>query len=250
MARGNSRGNSNRGRGHRGGPSARGNNQGRGRGYGRGFGKGKGRADFPPEDSSIIDFPVQIWRDYDGESQPLKDAPSHFSCPGYDSNRGSFTSTGRGRGRGRVYNGRGKNNGSTPTSRANTPSRGRGNGGSFDGGRKHVGLGSPPQPVKQKPKSKWAKDAPLSSLLYETRPLLRPIVFVRSTVTPFLFQHEGELLKPGVEAAGQCTLIGSSLHSSECGGSFRCRGRKSYANGGPRCPGFQRNGPGGRRIWR
>ncbi|KAL1728077.1 hypothetical protein EV714DRAFT_215934 [Schizophyllum commune] len=42
-------------------------------------------------------------------------------------------------------------------------------------------------------------NAPLSSLLYEERPLLRPIVFVRSTLTATLFQEEEEIFEPGVE---------------------------------------------------
>ena len=45
-------------------------------------------------------------------------------------------------------------------------------------------------------------NAPLSSLLYEERPLLRPIVFVRSTLTATLFQEEEEIFEPGVEEIG------------------------------------------------
>lgn len=53
--------------------------------------------------------------------------------------------------------------------------------------------------MKQQTQPRLGPDAPLSKLLYETRPLLRPIIFTRSTATPFLFQYEEELLKPVVE---------------------------------------------------
>ena len=44
--------------------------------------------------------------------------------------------------------------------------------------------------------------APLSQLLFEDRPYLKPIVFVRSTITPSLFMDEEEIFEPVVEAAG------------------------------------------------
>lgn len=46
------------------------------------------------------------------------------------------------------------------------------------------------------------KDAPLSDLLYSERPLLRPVKFVRATLTPFLFQNSEDVLKSAVEAKG------------------------------------------------
>ena len=67
----------------------------------------------------------------------------------------------------------------------------------FRGGRggRGRGGGGPPQ--------KSRLDAPLTRLLYEDRPLLRPIVFVPSTLNPVLFDQEDEdLLKPGVEEVG------------------------------------------------
>ena len=66
----------------------------------------------------------------------------------------------------------------------------------FRGGRGGGGRGGgPPQ--------KSRLDAPLTRLLYEDRPLLRPIVFVPSTLNPVLFDQEDEdLLKPGVEEVG------------------------------------------------
>lgn len=42
----------------------------------------------------------------------------------------------------------------------------------------------------------------LSKLLHEDRPFLRPIVFVRSVQTPFLFQVEEDILKPVIEEIG------------------------------------------------
>ncbi|KAI0315176.1 hypothetical protein OF83DRAFT_1174066 [Amylostereum chailletii] len=44
--------------------------------------------------------------------------------------------------------------------------------------------------------------APLSQLLYEDRPLLKPIVFVRSEITPKLFMEEEEIFKPVADEAG------------------------------------------------
>ena len=46
----------------------------------------------------------------------------------------------------------------------------------------------------------------LSQLLYEDRPLLKPISFVRSKLTPTLFLKEEEIFKPVAEEAGQCTV--------------------------------------------
>ena len=128
------------------------------------------------------------------------------------------------RGRGRGYGERGFNRGSrgsAPFPRTNTPSRGnpafqpgastssRGNGAfqsrsstpsrGIRGGHSHPGIGLLPQPTR---KSKLGSSAPLSSLLYESRPLLRPVVFVRSSLAPVLFQQEEELLQPTVEEIG------------------------------------------------
>jgi hypothetical protein len=49
---------------------------------------------------------------------------------------------------------------------------------------------------------KLRPDAPLTSLLYQERPLLRPIVFVPSVLNPTLFDQDETLLKPGVEEIG------------------------------------------------
>ncbi len=131
------------------------------------------------------------------------------------------------RGRGRGNRGRGYRcpRGPTPVPRTSTPSRGnstfqprastpsRGNGvfqsrsstpsRGMGSGHGHPGLG---RPAQQQTKSKLGSSAPLSSLLYESRPLLRPVVFVKSTLTPFLFQEEEELLKPTMEDMSTCLV--------------------------------------------
>lgn len=56
-------------------------------------------------------------------------------------------------------------------------------------------------------KSKLHGGASLSKLLYEDRPLLRPIMFVPSLATPKLFQDEEELLQPLAEEAGELHVI-------------------------------------------
>lgn len=48
---------------------------------------------------------------------------------------------------------------------------------------------------------------PLSKLLNEDRPLLRPVIFVRSVHTATLFREEEEILKPLAEEVGQSTLL-------------------------------------------
>lgn len=45
-------------------------------------------------------------------------------------------------------------------------------------------------------------DGPLSAKFYEERPFLRPVIFVASTATPFLFQEEEEIFQPVVEEVG------------------------------------------------
>ncbi|KAI9571623.1 hypothetical protein HD554DRAFT_2168881 [Boletus coccyginus] len=99
----------------------------------------------------------------------------------------------------------------TPSRGANSPwrgastprGRGRGSWRPDDGGdrfqsgppHRRLGLGS-------KARTNIGRDAPLSSLLYSERPLLRPITFVRATLTPFLFQHSEDVLEPVADSAG------------------------------------------------
>jgi hypothetical protein len=50
--------------------------------------------------------------------------------------------------------------------------------------------------------TKLGTGTPLSRVLYEDRPFLRPVVFVRAEHTPFLFQEEEDILQPGMEDVG------------------------------------------------
>ncbi|CAA7260811.1 unnamed protein product [Cyclocybe aegerita] len=122
-------------------------------------------------------------------------------CADAPPSRGNATPRGRGRGRGGPMSG--------PNSGASTPSRGRGRGGyDFSGGRGSRGRDG----IGASPRGGRGRGAPmpvpmhrqlnitLSGLLYQERPLLRPIVFVPSVLTRVLFQEDdSELLKPGVE---------------------------------------------------
>ena len=108
---------------------------------------------------------------------------------------------------------------SAPNSEPHTPNRGRGNRG-FRGrgrGRGHLEINSPNRysdigigtssNVRGRGRGgrfqqRLRPDAPLTSLLYQERPLLRPIVFVPSTLHPVLFDQVEDLLKPVVEEVG------------------------------------------------
>jgi hypothetical protein len=103
---------------------------------------------------------------------------------------------------------------SAPNSEPHTPSRGRGRGFRGRGRRGHsemnfrnrnsdIGFGASPS-IRGRGggTQKLRLDAPLSRLLYEDRPLLRPIVFVPSAFHPVLFDQDEDLLKPGVEEVG------------------------------------------------
>ncbi|KAH0828093.1 hypothetical protein J3R83DRAFT_3752 [Lanmaoa asiatica] len=68
--------------------------------------------------------------------------------------------------------------------------------------RPHLGVGVG---VGAKARTTIGRDASLSDLLYSERPLLRPVKFVRATLTPFLFQHSEEVLKPALQAAADTT---------------------------------------------
>jgi hypothetical protein len=72
--------------------------------------------------------------------------------------------------------------------------------GERDRGGKRAGMGySRPRLFQEK--------APLSQLLFESRPLLKPIKFVRSEHTPTLFLDEEEIFKPVAEEAGRCIVF-------------------------------------------
>ncbi|KAF8658390.1 hypothetical protein AX16_001999 [Volvariella volvacea WC 439] len=171
-----------RGRGGRGGGGefmGRGMGGGRGRG-GRGFrGGGWGRGG-PPSlrgDADFfdngMDFVIQQWPANNGPARGSRGRGSGPSTPGRS---GSNTPRGRGR--------------PPPTRGTDSPrARGRGDGGNRGG--RGGGRGNKALP-----------NAPLSQLLAEDRPYLRPIIFVRSIQTPFLFRVEEEIFRPVAEEVG------------------------------------------------
>ncbi|KAI0661398.1 hypothetical protein C8Q70DRAFT_1052478 [Cubamyces menziesii] len=103
---------------------------------------------------------------------------------------GGFRARGRGRG------GHTPGLGSQPTRGYNHPSqnRGRGRGEITDTTQRTYGHG-------RDLATKLKAGAPLSKVLYEDRPFLRPVIFVRSVNNPTLFQQEEEIFQPVVEAA-------------------------------------------------
>ena len=131
----------------------------------------------------------------------------------HDSNRGSATPRGARAQSQPSYNTRSRKN--MPTRGMATP-RGRGRGAGSDsypsrsrglGGKGGIGDTSPRGRGKGRHGgggSRLLSDAaPLSSLLYQERPLLRPVVFVRSVLSSTLFQEEDEIFKPVTEEVGE-----------------------------------------------
>ena len=87
-------------------------------------------------------------------------------------------------------------------------SRGRGGHQQSRGRYSDSGIGaSPNDRDRNRGTQKLRPDAPLTQLLYQARPLLRPIVFVPSVLNPFLFDRDEALLKPGVEEVGMFFII-------------------------------------------
>lgn len=132
-----------------------------------------------------------------GAGTPLRGAGVDSPQRGNSTPRGSGSSRGRGRGRGR--------------------GKGRGGGGvrwEFDNGgdvftssrRPHFGVGVDAG-AQARTRTKIGKDASLSELLYSERPLLRPVKFVRATLTPFLFQNSEEVFGPALDVAGEKNLV-------------------------------------------
>ncbi|KAJ6526928.1 hypothetical protein DFH09DRAFT_1264106 [Mycena vulgaris] len=161
------RGNNNNdrgGRGARGGPRGQ---PGRGRARGRGRGRGRGGPGY--DLSTETDFIIQVYPDNSTNRGGYASPGSRGRGLGSPS-RGHESPRGRGRGRGDF---------DSPRGRGDFGGRGRGRGG-----------------------PRLRPDAPLSKLLYEERPLLRPIKFVRSVHHATLFQEEEELLQPVVEDVG------------------------------------------------
>lgn len=90
------------------------------------------------------------------------------------------------------------------------PSRGRGRGrGDFIPNDARGGRGS-------RGGNYTRKSGPLSEQLYQERPFLRPITFVKSQLTPSLFMDEEEIFEPVVEAAGAYLCRLSYLFISAC----------------------------------
>ncbi|KAF8893608.1 hypothetical protein BD779DRAFT_1507251 [Infundibulicybe gibba] len=166
----------NRGRGSRGVP--RGPFRGRYRGSAPGRGRGRGAFHSGGEFADGFDYPVQIWPDVESERFVNRGSPSPRP-----------------------------NGHSTNNSGANTPKRGRGRGGRGRGDsplrRSPRGFGSPASGRgRGRGGSKLKPDAPLSNLLYQERPFLRPVIFVPSLHTRVLFQEEEEIFKAVVEEVG------------------------------------------------
>lgn len=200
----------------RGSKSGRGSNRGGGFRGGRGDGRGRGRG--TPDSNrgrgggkyismNEIESEIQQYAEEPGTLVSMPQSQTNiqfiFSALVYHTDgpkRGSYTPGSRGRGGGSGYptprgtstpRGRGRGNSGRQTPNYNgSPSRGRGQP-SFYGPQR--GRGS---------KSKSGPNAPLSKLLYEDRPMLKPIVFVRSVHTATLFKEEEDILKAAVEKPG------------------------------------------------
>ncbi|GLB44985.1 putative R3H domain containing protein [Lyophyllum shimeji] len=114
-----------------------------------------------------------------GEVFLVAENHQHISGPASRGGRGSGAHIPRGRGRGAFGD--------------DSSLRGRGRG---------VGDQSPRGRGYGRGKSKLRPDAPLSGLLYQERPLLRPVKFVPSVYTRTLFQEEEEIFQAVVEEIG------------------------------------------------
>lgn len=211
MGRGkNGRGPPNRGGGFRGG---NGNSRGRGRGRGTpDSGRGRGRGIYVSMDE--IDFQIQQYSEEPGTiicSLNSSKLTILFTIIAYSNDgpkRGSNTPRPRGRG------GRGGNT----TPRGTNSPRGRGQGNSrsqtpiyHDSPRRGRGEPSPFGTQRgrgsKKFPSKLGGNISLSKLLYEDRPFLKPVIFVRSERTATLFQEEEDILKAAVEEPGELVFL-------------------------------------------
>jgi hypothetical protein len=102
-----------------------------------------------------------------------------------------------------------RNNGSG--SGAATPTRGRGRG----RGRGDANYSTPRRgPIVN-------QAAPLSRLLYSERPLLKPVIFVRSVHTATLFQDEEDILQPAAEEGSGQSFF--KFHFVRCLMVYMCR---------------------------
>ncbi|KAG6815705.1 hypothetical protein H0H87_012089, partial [Tephrocybe sp. NHM501043] len=191
-------GGQNRGRGNRGGPRGR-PYRGRGRGRG-GFGGGGGSEGYHTlsemgEVYLMADSAYDITRLSSNTSirqGTVSPRARGRGRGGSNSNSGSKTPRGRGKGRG-------------GTSNDFTSPRGRGGFNDFGSPRGPAGISdNSPRGGRGRGRggSKLGRDAPLSDLLFQERPLLRPIVFVPSVHTKTLFQEEEDILQAVVEEVG------------------------------------------------
>ncbi|KAJ7671180.1 hypothetical protein B0H17DRAFT_194764 [Mycena rosella] len=186
-------------RGARGGPRGQ---PGRGRARGRGRGRGRGGPGY--DLSTETDFIIQMYPDNSanrgGYASPgARGRGTGSPARGYDAPRA------RGRGRGDYSYGFDSSRGRGRGDYGFDAGRGRGRGDyGFDSGRGRGrgDYGYDSSRGRGRGGSKLRPDAPLSKLLYEERPLLRPIKFVRSVHHATLFQEEEELLQPVVEDVG------------------------------------------------
>ncbi|CAL1706004.1 unnamed protein product [Somion occarium] len=150
-----------------------------------------------------IDFPIQMYSEESSKFGFLTVNSNFMGNIGYYRGGSGGFSSARFRGRGSGYStprgmnsprGRGRGQSGTQTPNyydvGSTPSRGRGSDSPY-GQQRGRGFRSSA--------SKLHAGAPLSKLLYEDRPLLRPIVFVRSVYTATLFQEDEDILKAAVE---------------------------------------------------
>jgi hypothetical protein len=128
----------------------------------------------------------------------FKKRPQGLSFTTYHSagNRGTASPRGRGSGRGSF-------SGSNTPNRGRDSPRGRGRGRGSDGGGYQSSPGRDRGRGNGRGGSKLRPNAPLSGLLYEERPYLRPVIFVQAKT---LFQEEEEILQPVVEEVGMSFL--------------------------------------------
>ena len=208
MARGNGR------RPFRAGNANRGADRGRGIG-GRGRGawseRGRGRGQFRPDEE--LDFTLEMYAN--GVSNSPTPLPRISSCliAPLSSHVVGSPATGAPR-QGPRKRGRGRGRFDTPGQQSNnrymetTPSRARGRGGAAYVSPRGRGRGWAVEGIGSSKKMSGGgpirPNTTLSNLLYQERPLLRPIIFVPSVYTRVLFQNDDdELLKPVMEDVGK-----------------------------------------------
>jgi hypothetical protein len=146
------------------------------------FGRGRGRSN---NLSNEIDIDIQQWSDGGGKHLvPCTQLVQQHSVLLLDYGNRAF-GTPRGIGRGRLL--------SQPNSGTASP---RGRGGRGGNVRSLRGRGNWYR------SSKAGQDIPLSQLLYETRPYLRPVKFVRSVYNKTLFDEVEDILQGSAENEG------------------------------------------------